>query len=155
MAKRFDGSGVVHIQCSEGAFFRMKLDQLPLPADYGFLVDGQRRFYLCGRSMGVDADRFRVIWPEFSNGEGSKLRSSSFTLSSTYVTETLAVLAEFLRDQGVEFVQLANKHGSRLGDVRFSGGDLAYLTGNVPHSPASHVDFPSALAPEVRRASGW
>ena len=154
MAKRFDGSGVVGIQCSEGAFSRLKLDQMPTPRDWGVVIDGRRFVYLDSRSKGVDSERYRVIWPELSNGPGSKLRSTSFTLTGSHVNETLFVFAEFLRDQGVNFVRLANKHGNGFLDVRLSGSGLAYLTGDIPHSPACHVDFGLTDAPEVSGASG-
>ena len=121
MAKRFDGSGVVDIQASEGAFSRLKLDLMPEPQDRFHIVNGERIRYPNFRSMGADSDRFRVIWPERSNGPGSKLASSSFTLSAAYVNETLYVLAQFLRDQGVNFIQLANKHGNGFSDIRLWG----------------------------------
>ena len=154
MAKRFDGSGVVKIQCSEGAFAKFKLDQMPTPRDWGEIVDGRRRVYLDTRSMGVDGDRFRVIWPELANGPGSKLKSSSFTLSGGYVNETLYIFAEFLRDQRVDFVKLANKHGNGFSDIRLSGSDLAYLSRDIPHSPACHVDFFKADLPEISGTTG-
>ena len=154
MARRFDGSGVVKVQCSEGAFARLKLSEMPIPRDWGTVVDGRRYVPLDTRSMGADSERYRVIWPEFSNGPGSKLRSSSFSISGSHRNETLFVLAEFLRDQGVDFVKLANKHGNGFSDVRLSGSDLAYLTRTIPHSPACHVDFFQADAPEVGGASG-
>ena len=153
MAKRFDGSGVVKIQCSEGAFAKFKLANMPVPRDWGTVINDRRVFYMDTRGMGVDGDRFRVLWPELANGPGSKLKSSSFTLSGEYVNETLYVFAEFLRDQGVEFVKLANKHGNGFSDVRLSGSDLAYLTGDIPHSPACHVDFAIADSPEISGAS--
>ena len=154
MAKRFDGSGVVGIQCSEGVFSRLKLDRMPTPRDWGTVVDGVRYVTLDTRSQGVDSERYRVIWPELSNGPGSKNKTSSFTLTGSHVNETLFVLAEFLRDQGVEFVALANKHGNAFSDVGLSGSGLAYLTRDVPHSPACHVDFFRTHTPEVSRASG-
>ena len=93
------------------------------------------------RQMGVDGERYRVVWPEPSNGPGSKNRTSSFSLSAGHINETLYVLAEFLRDQGVEFGSLANKHGNSFSDVRLSGSGLAYLSRDIPHSPACHVNF--------------
>ena len=149
MAKRFDGSGVVGIQCSEGVFSRLKLDRMPTPRDWGTVVNGVHYAYLDTRSHGVDSERYRVIWPELSNGPGSKNKTSSFTLTGSHVNETLFVLAEFLRDQGVEFVALANKHGNALRDIRLHGTNLAYLTRDIPHSPACHVDFAQTHPPEV------
>ena len=154
MARRFDGSGVVGIQCSEGAFTRLKLANMPTPRDWGQIVDGRRVVYMNTRAQGVDSERYRVIWPEESNGPGSKLATTSFTLTGFHVNETLYVFAEFLRDQGVEFVKLANKHGNGFLDVRLSGTQLAYLTGDIPHSPACHVDFFLTDAPEAGGASG-
>tara|TARA_A100001015_G_C15009726_1_gene722414 strand:+ start:809 stop:1351 length:543 start_codon:yes stop_codon:yes gene_type:complete len=154
MAKRFDGSGVVKIQCSEGAYASLKLAEMPVPRDYGEIVDGRRRVILDTRSMGADSQRYRVIWPEPSNGPGSKNRSSGFSLSASHINETLFVLAEFLRDQGVEFVKLANVHGNGFTDLRLSGSNLAYLTRGIPHSPACHVDFFTAEAPELSGSSG-
>ena len=154
MAKRFDGSGVVGIQCSEGAFSRLKLANMPTPRDWGQMVNGRRVVYLDSRGPGVDSERYRVIWPEESNGPGSKLATTSFTLTGSHVNETLYVFAEFLRDQGVEFVKLANKHGNGFSDVRLSGTQLAYLTRTIPHSPACHVDFFLADPPETGGATG-
>ena len=149
MARRFDGSGHVMVQCSEGAFSRLKLDQLPAPRDWGDLVEGKRLVRWGNRRLGADSMRYRVIWPELSNGPGSKHRTSSFSIGGSHVIETLYVLAEFLRDQGVEFISLANRHGNAFSDVRLGGSSLAYLTGDIPHSPASHVDFLLADTPEV------
>ena len=154
MAKRFDGSGVVGIQCSEGAFSRLKLANMPTPRDWGTEVNGRRVVYLDSRGPGVDSERYRVIWPEESNGPGSKLTTTSFTLTGSHVNETLYVFAEFLRDQGVEFVGLANKHGNRFRDSRLGGTQLAYLTRGIPHSPACHVDFVRKDAPELGGAPG-
>ena len=154
MAKRFDGSGVVGIQCSEGVFTRLKLDQMPVPRDWGQMVNDRRVVYMNTRAKGVDSDRFRVMWPEESNGPGSKNATSSFILTGSYVNETLYVLAEFLRDQEVDFVRITNKHGNGFSDIRLSGSELAYLTRTIPHSPACHVDFFRADAPEARRAAG-
>ena len=154
MCKRFDGTGVVKIQCSEGAFSALRLDNIPTPSEWGEVVDGRRYVYADTRQMGADSVRYRVIWPELSNGPGSKLRSSSFSLGRSHTNETLYVLAEFLRDQGVEFVGLANKHGNRFRDSRLGGTQLAYLTRGIPHSPACHVDFVRKDAPELGGAPG-
>ena len=149
MCKRFDGTGVVKIQASEGAFARMKLENMPHPAEDGEVINGRRYVRMDTRSMGADSERYRVIWNELSNGEGSKLKSSSFTLSGGHCNETLFVLAEFLRDQGVEFNRLANKHGNGFRNSLLSGTQLAYLTRDIPHSPACHVDFVPTETPEV------
>jgi hypothetical protein len=154
MAKKFDGTGVVKLQCSEGVYSSLKLAQLPFPDELGEVVDGYRVMVRPTPGIGTDGVRYRVIWPELSNGPGSKPRSSSFTLSRAHINETLYVLAEFLRDQGVEFVSLANKHGNSFSDVGLSGSSLAYLTRDVPHSPACHVDFFRTDTPELSRASG-
>ena len=154
MSRKFDGTGVVKVQCSEGTYAALKLAQIPWPAEAGFTIDGQQYLYLDSRSMGVDGQRYRVIWPELSNGPGSKPRSSSFSLSAGHINETLFVLAEFLRDQGVEFVAIANKHGNAFSDVRLHGGSLAYVTGGVPHSPACHVNFGEHHLPELSGTSG-
>lgn len=154
MARRFDGSGVIKIQCSEGAFDRMKLANMPTPRDWGTVIDGRRYVCLDTRGMGVDGERYRVMWPELSNGEGSKNKTSSFTLGGVHVNETLYVLAEFLRDQGVDFVKLTNKHGSGFRDSRLSGSSLAYLSGDIPHSPACHVDFFINHPPEISGTAG-
>ena len=153
MAKRFDGSGVVGIQCSEGVFTSLKLANMPTPRDWGQMVNGIRVVYLDSRGHGVDGERYRVIWPEPTPGPGRKYRTSSFTLTSAHSNETLYVLAEFLRDQGVEFVALANKHGNAFSDIRLHGTNLAYLTRDIPHSPACHVDFAQTDAPEVGGAT--
>ena len=149
MAKKFDGSGVVGIQCSEGVFTSLKLANMPTPRDWGQMVNGIRVVYLDTRGQGVDGERYRVIWPEPTPGPGRKYRTSSFTLTSAHSNETLYVLAEFLRDQGVEFVALANKHGNAFSDIRLHGTNLAYLTRDIPHSPACHVDFAQTHPPEV------
>ena len=154
MAKHFDGTGVVKLQCSEGVYTSLKLANLPVPAELGEVVDGYRVMTRPKQGIGTDGVRYRVIWPELSNGPGSKNRSSSFTLSRAHINETLFVLAEFLRDQGVEFVAIANKHGNSFRDVRLSGSHLAYLAGDIPHSPACHVDFFSTDTPEVSRTAG-
>ena len=154
MAKRFDGSGVVGIQCSEGTFAALKLANMPTPRDWGEIVDGVRVVYMDTRSPGADSERYRIVWPQLSNGAGSKLRTSSFTLTDSHVNETLYVLTEFLRDQGVDFVKLANKHGNGFSDLRLSGSNLAYLTRDIPHSPACHVDFGLTDAPELSGSTG-
>lgn len=154
MAKHFDGTGVVKLQCSEGVYSSLKLAQLPFPDELGEVVDGYRLMTRPAHGIGTDGVRYRVIWPELSNGPGSKNRSSSFTLSRAHINETLFVFAEFLRDQGVDFVSIANKHGNSFSDVGLSGSSLAYLARNVPHSPACHVDFFRTDTPELSGATG-
>ena len=154
MCKRFDGTGVIKIQASEGVFARMKLENMPHPEEDGEVINGRRYVRMDTRSMGADSERYRVIWPELSNGEGSRLKTGSFTLSGGHCNETLFVLAEFLRDQGVDFVRIANKHGNGFRDSRLSGTNLAYLTRTIPHSPACHVDFVSTDAPELSGTPG-
>ena len=128
MAKRLDGSGVVIIQCSESVFATLKLAEVPSPADWETLHGNTYRGIMDTRQMGADSERYRVIWPERSNGPGSKLRTSSFTLSAARCKETLYVLAEHLRTHGVEFLGFANKNGGRFLDIRLSGTRLAYLS---------------------------
>jgi hypothetical protein len=154
MCKKFDGTGVVKIQCSEGVYTSLKLSQMPFPAEAGHVVDGYRYMILDSRQMGVDGQRYRVIWPEPTPGPGRKYRSSSFSLSGGHSNETLFVLAEFLRDQGVDFVGLANKHGNLFRAAGLSGSSLAYLARNIPHSPACHVDFGKDDLPEISGSSG-
>ena len=154
MAKQFDGTGVVKLQCSEGVYTSLKLANLPHPVELGNKVDGRWIMTRPKQGIGTDGVRYRVIWPELSNGPGSKPRSSSFTLSRAHINETLYVLAEFLRDQGVEFVSIANKHGNAFSDVGLSGTGLAYLTRDIPHSPACHVDFGEHHLPEISGSSG-
>ena len=148
MPRKFDGSGVVNIQCSEGVYAALKLPYMPRPRDYGVVVNGSLRVMADTRSMGADAQRYRVIWPEYSNGPGSKLRSSSFTLGASHTNETLFVLAEFLRTQGVDFVALANRHGSRFKASGLSGSRLAYASGTRLHSVLASCDLFVKPTPE-------
>ena len=154
MAKRFDGSGVVKLQCSEGVYTSLKLENLPVPAELGEVTDSGMMMVRPISGIGTDGVRYRVIWPEPTPGAGRKYRTSSFCLCRAHVNETLYVFAEFLRDQGVEFVKLANKHGNGFSDVRLSGPQLAYLTRTIPHSPACHVDFFLADPPETGGTAG-
>ena len=153
MPKRFDGNGVVRVQCSEGAFAAFKLSEMPIPNDYGYVENGRRYVPMETRSMGADSERYRVIWPELSNGPGSKLKSSSFTLAGNHCNETLFVFAEHLRVQGVSFVGLANKHGNRFRDSRLNGTQLAYLSTDRFHSILRDSDLFVKPAPEDRSAT--
>ena len=148
MVRKFDGSGVVEIQCSEGVYAALKLPYMPRPRDYGQMIGGAHYIVADTRSMGADAQRYRVIWPEYSNGPGSKLRSSSFTLGASHTNETLFVLAEFLRTQGVDFVALANRHGSRFKASGLSGSRLAYASGTRLHSVLASCDLFVKPTPE-------
>jgi len=154
MAKRFDGSGVVRIQTTQSTAEKMKLDAMPVPADWGEWVDGRRVVRIVPHRLNAGSTAYRIQWPQYSNGPGSKLVTSRFSLSTQHVTETLYVLAEFLRDQGVDFVGITNQHGNPLGDVRLTGTELAYLTGDIPHSPACHTDFFVTHPPEISGTSG-
>ena len=154
MAQRFDNTGVVKVQASEGVFSAMSLENMPFPPDAGTQVDGRWYFYLDSRSMGADSKRYRVCWPEPASPASKKLRTSAFSLTGAHTNETLYVLAEFLRDQGVDYVGLANEHGTMFKDSRLHGSKLAYLTRDIPHSPACHVDFIETDTPEVVRAPG-
>ena len=148
MPKSFDGTGTVKVQCSEGVFAALKLSLMPSPTDMGVVVDGRRYFTMPSRHPGVDSERYRVIWPELSNGPGSKNRTSSFVLSGKHTNETLWVLAEFLRQQGVDFVALANKHGNAFHSAALHGGQLAYLPGTRVHAVLSSVNLFSEPTPE-------
>ena len=147
-------SGVVKIQASEGVFARMKLENMPDPPEDGEVINGRRYVRMDTRSMGADSERYRVIWPEPSNGPGSKLRSSSFTLSGNHCNETLFVFAEHLRAQGVNFVGLANKHGNRFRDSRLNGTKLAYLSTDRFHSILANSDLFLKPTPEDSGPSG-
>ena len=148
MPKRFDGSGVVQLQCSEGAFAALKLSEMPIPREWGEFRNGYHFVTLDSREMGADSQRYRVIWPEHSNGPGSKLRSSSFSLGASHTNETLFVLAEFLRVQGVDFVALANRHGNAFKALGLSGSRLAYLSGTSLHSVLTSCDLFVKPTPE-------
>ena len=121
MPKGFDGYGVVRFQCSEGAFNRMKMENMPPPIDYGEVIDGRRYVQRLPNTLGADSVRYRVIWPSVGAGEDAYLPTTSFSLSAKHSNETLFVLAQFLRDQGVEFVGLANKHGNRFKRIELNG----------------------------------
>ena len=148
MPQSFDGSGVVKVQCSEGAYAALKLSEMPMPRDWGEQVGNYRYVVADTRGMGADSQRYRVIWPQHSNGPGSKLRSSSFSLGASHTNETLFVLAEFLRVQGVEFVALANRHGNAFKAAGLSGSGLAYLSGTRLHSVLASCDLFVKPTPE-------
>ena len=154
MPKRFDGSGVVKVQCSEGAFAALKLSEMPSPREWGEFRDGYHLVTMDTREMGADSQRYRVIWPEHSNGPGSKLRSSSFSLGASHTNETLFVLAEFLRVQGVDFVALANRHGNAFKAAGLSGSSFAYLSGTRLHSVLASCDLFVKPTPENSSPSG-
>ncbi len=151
MAKKFDGSGVVSIQCSDTVYKEMKLKDMPRPRDYGYVVDGVQYAPMQLSGMGADAVRYRVMWMDQANGEDSswrspsgkpgKNRTSSFVLSRAHSNETLFVLAEWLRSQSVQFIALTNKHGNAFKHVGLSGSSLAYLSGDIPKPFSSNVDL--------------
>ena len=134
MPKGFDGKKPVYVQCSDDTFAALKLANMPPPSDHGPVIGGRQYIQFPQRRPGVDSQRYRVVWPELSNGPGSKNKTSSFTLSGIHSNETLFVLAEFLRVQGVEFVALANRHGNAFKSAELSGTELAYLPGNRTHA---------------------
>lgn len=148
MPKKLDGTGAVKVQCSEGTFSALKLSLMPWPTDMGVVVDGRQWITMPSRHPGVDSERYRVIWPELSNGPGSKNKTSSFTLGGQHSNQTLWVLAEFLRQQGVDFVALANKHGNAFKSAALHGGQLAYLPGTRVHSVLSSVNLFREPTPE-------
>ena len=154
MPKGFNGLGVVRVQCSEGTFAALNLENMPTPSDYGEVIDGRRYVRLDSRSLGVDSERYRVIWPELSNGPGSKNRTSSFVLAGKHSNETLFVLAEFLRTQGVDFFALANKHGSAFRSAALHGSKLAYLSADGMHSHLAGRELLFKPAPEDSSPSG-
>lgn len=134
MPKKRDGTGVVAIQCSEGAFTELKLDNLPWPIGYGELIDGRHYIHGFPPAMGTDSVRYRVIWPDRTTGSGKKLRTSSFSLGPGHSNETLYVFAEFLRNQGVDFVCLGNANGTGFKPAGLSGSNLAYLSTKTVHT---------------------
>ena len=151
IAKKFDGSGVVDIQCSDSVYKELKLEKLPMPRDHGYWVDGKRYIPMRFSAMGTDAVRYRVMWNEKANGEGPEFRSpsgkpgknrtSSFVLSRAHSNETLYVLAEWLRSQSVQFIALTNKHGNAFTYAGLTGSSLAYLSGDIPKPFGSNVDL--------------
>ena len=54
MASRFDGTGVVKLQTSEGAYTSLKLAQLPWPEEMGEVVNGRRQFVRPKQGIGTD-----------------------------------------------------------------------------------------------------
>lgn len=154
MPKGFNGFGVVRVQCSEGAFTALKLENMPPPSDYGEVINGRRYVRMETRALGADSERYRVIWADRSNGPSSKHRTSSFTLAGRHSNETLFVLAEFLRTQGVEFVALANKHGNAFKSAALQGTRLAYLSADGMHAHLAGRDLLFKPAPEDSSPSG-
>ena len=154
MPKGFDGMGVVRVQCSEGTYSSLKLSEMPAPLDYGEVINGRRYVRLDSTAQGADSERYRVIWPELSNGPGSKHRTSSFLLAGKHSNETLFVLAEFLRTKGVNFFALANKHGTAFRSAALHGGDLAYLSRAGQHSMLAGRELLFKPSPEDSSPSG-
>lgn len=122
MPKRFDGNGVVWFQCSETAYYRMKMFAMPAPNEYEQMGSGYTFFTRPPNGMGADSVRYRVVWPALPGDTGTWLPTTSFTLSGNHCNETLFVLAAYLRSAGVQFVKLANKHGNGFKDSRLFGG---------------------------------
>ena len=114
MPKTFAGTGVVRFQCSEGAYNRMRMANMPTPSDWGETIGGYTFVRPWPRTMPADSVRYRVVWPSPPGTQEGKLPTTSFSLGGNHSNQTLFVLAQFLRDQGVEFVGLANKNGSRF-----------------------------------------
>lgn len=133
MCKGFAGDKAVNIQCSEGVFTALKLQLLAEPTDGVTVINGVGYRRMDTRSQGADSVRYRVLWPETVSGPSGKLKSSSFTLSGKHSNETLFVLAEHLRQNDVDFVALANKHGNAFQSAGLSGTNLAYLSRYVGH----------------------
>ena len=141
MCKKFDGTGVVKIQCSEGAYAALKLSEMPYPSDWGKVVNGKRIVPANSWKMGVDSKRYRVLWPDLTQGARPKHRSSSFALNTRHTIETLYVLADFLRRQGVDFIGLANEHGSGFRPVELGPSSLAYMKGSPLHYLLTQKNF--------------
>ena len=148
MPGRMDLTSPVWIQCSEGAYSSLKLENLPMPVGYGTVVNGRTYIQLPPKRQGVDSQRYRVIWPYRSDGPNSKLATSSFTLSPGHTNQTLFFLAEFLRSQGVTYVSLANKHGTAFSSAALKGSSLAYLCRDELHTVAPVVDLVDEPFPE-------
>ena len=148
MPGRMDGTDAVFIQCSEGAFSALKLENLPIPVGYGEVINGRRYINRPPNTLGADSQRYRVIWPYRSDGPNSKLSTSSFSLSTGHTNQTLFFLAEFLRSQGVTYVSLADKNGTAFSSAALKGTSLAYLCRNELHTVAPVVDLVDEPFPE-------
>lgn len=139
--RSFDGTGPICWQGSESVYAALKLSEMPYPSDWGKVVNGKRIVPANSWKMGVDSKRYRVLWPDLTEGARPKHRSSSFALNTRHTIETLYVLADFLRRQGVDFVGLANEHGNAFKPVELGGSSLAYLKGGPLHYLLTQENF--------------
>ena len=121
IVKRYEEEELVMLQCSRTAFDRMKLINLPESVITGQVKDGQLQWIKGRQQPGADSERYRVLWPGPPGAQAGKLPTTSFILGPNHCSETLYVLADFMREQGVEFIKLGNKSGNCLRDLRLFG----------------------------------
>ena len=114
LAKRLDGSGVVHLRMRRGSLVALKLDQLPTPQEYGRIdpLSGARLITPRSVTRGVNQGYFRVAYAW--NPNGPRPHTASFSLSSRFSDETLQVITNHLNDKGVDWLYLCNRHGNPI-----------------------------------------
>lgn len=114
LAKRLDGTGVVHLRMRRGSLVALKLDQFPTPQEYGRInpVTGTR--YITPRTVtrGANQGYFRVAYAW--NPEGTRPHTASFALSSSFNMETLQVITDHLNEMQVDWLYLTNRNGNLI-----------------------------------------
>ena len=123
--KRLDGSGVIRFQCSSGAFELLKMQDMPLPSEL-LGTDGRRkpRNMFKARRPGGCSTAYRVALPPPEGWTGKRFPTKHFVLGAGHINETLVVLAEYWRAQGVDFIGITNEFGNLFDNVAMHGFSL-------------------------------
>lgn len=112
--KRTDGSGLVTLQTSEDTYELFNMDRFPMPQELEQYLSSGAGFPVPRRTSSANSTPYRILRSGTVVPTGHKFPSSSFSLGSQHINETLFVLAQLLKDAGGPFAALANKSGNRF-----------------------------------------
>ena len=134
--RRTDGTGVSFVMCKRATRDYFRMDQFPVPEDYGVLdPTGKYRKVVMGSSKrGANNLNLRIAY-EWRSG-GKKPYMVRVRLSGNPVMDTVQVLTNYLNESGVEWLYICNANGNKLSRSCF-------------HSDAL---WPSKRAPEALAA---
>ena len=113
-ARKTDGSGVCFLYCKRATRDYFKLDQLPMPDDYGIPdPSGKGRLvYMRSRKGGANNLNLRIAYEWRTDGK--KPHMARFRLTGDPCLDTVQVVTNILNKSDVDWLYITKANGARL-----------------------------------------
>lgn len=122
--RKLSGEGTAWLHCKVGTAEHFRLNELPLPSDYGVVDEATGYVYRnwTGPLRGANNFNLRIAyaWPEGKN----KPLMARIRIGGNPVLETVQVLCNHLDEMGVTWLWICNANGGKLNRNAFHSDAL-------------------------------